>query len=115
MLNTQLNERRAKIKFWLDISGMTRQELADKVKVHISSLNGWLSNKSIPDKRWIEIKAIFEPEEKSTIEPDLMRAVAVGFTSEELRDLKEIDGDTPLDILLRELALEKMRDILNRE
>lgn len=115
MLNTHINERRAKIKFWLDISGMTRQELADKVKVHISSLNGWLSNKSIPDKRWIEIKAIFEPEEKSPIEPDLMRAVAVGFTSEELRDLKEIAGDTPLDILLRELALEKMRDILNRE
>lgn len=115
MPHISIEEKRAKIKYWLDMSGMSRQELSDRLNVHISSLHGWLSNKSLPDKRWKDIKAIFEAEEKSPREAELMRAVAVGFTSDELQDLKQIAGDTPLDVLLREIALEKMRNILKKE
>ena len=113
MPNTPIDAKRAKIKFWLYLSGMTRQELADKVKVHISSLNGWLSNKSIPDKRWNELKAIFEPEKKPPAAD--LRAVALAFTIDEHKDLTNManDANLPLDVFIRQAMLEYRRKKLN--
>lgn len=114
-MSIDLEQKRKFINMWLARDGLSRKDLANKLQVSEASVYNWLSCTNIPDRRWQEIKAIFEPEDKKPIEPDLMRAVAVGFSSEELQVLKEIAGDTPLDVLLREIALEKMRNILKKE
>lgn len=114
-MSIDLEQKRKLINMWLARDGLSRKDLANKLQVSEASVYNWVSCTNIPDKRWEEIKAIFETEEKPPIEPELMRAVAVGFSEEELRDLKRMAGDTPLDILLRELALEKMRNILKKE
>lgn len=113
MPSTSLEEKRAKIKFWLALAGMTRKEFSEILGVHITSLHGWLSNKAIPQKRWNEIKGFFETKETlQPEEPEIMRAVAVGFSSDELKELKEAAGDIPLDLFLREAALARMKQIL---
>lgn len=69
----QEKEKKAKIKYWLEVSGMGRKELAQKINVSENALNGWLSTKDIPPARWQEIKAIFEPDEPpETEEVDIL-------------------------------------------
>lgn len=119
MPNTTLDEKRAKIKYWLDMSGLSRQEVADKLGVHISSLNGWLSNKSLPEKRWLDIKAFFnadkeEPKETAP-QGESFRAVALLFTSEQLAEIKALAGDVPVEEFIRESTLAMTRRILNKE
>ena len=118
MTNTTLDEKRAKIKYWLDVSGLSRQEVAEKLSVHVSSLNGWLSNKSLPLKRWLEIKAIFEPEaeeNKPEEKSETFRAVALLFTEEQLKDINSLAGDVPVEEFIRAITLEKTRKVLNKE
>lgn len=57
-------EKRARIKYWLDIHEMSRKELAEKLSVSENALNGWLSTKPIPPARWDEIAELFEEPEK---------------------------------------------------
>ena len=57
-------EKRARIKYWLDIHEMSRKELAEKLSVSENALNGWLSTKPIPPARWDKIAEIFEEPEK---------------------------------------------------
>jgi hypothetical protein len=114
-MSIDLEQKRKAINMWLARDSLSRKDLANKLHVSEASVYNWLSCTNIPEKRWQEIKALFEPNEKPTPEPEMMRAVAVGFTSEELSDLKMIAGDKPLDVLLRELALERMNDILKKE
>lgn len=115
-MNTDIEQKRKQLNMWLARDSLTRKDLAARLQVSEASVYNWLSCTNIPEKRWAQIKAIFETEEKNEApEADLLRAVAVGFTSEELTDLKLIAGDKPLDVMLRELALERMRSILNKE
>ena len=116
MASNETEKRRSLLNVWLAEKNMSRIELAKLCNVSESTVYGWLSNTNISDRRWEQIKVFFEPpDEEKAPEAELLRAVAVGFTSEELSDLKMIAGDKPLDVLLRELALERMNDILNKE
>lgn len=116
MASNETEKRRSLLNVWLAEKNMSRIELAKLCNVSESTVYGWLSNTNISDRRWEQIKVFFEPpDEEKAPEAELLRAVAVGFTSEELSDLKMIAGDKPLDVLLRELALERMNDILKKE
>lgn len=118
MPNDTLEQRRAKIKYWLDVHNISRQEVAEKLGVHISSLNGWLSNKHIPEKRWQDIESLFKPK---TEEPPpqqqggKFRAVGLLFTAEQLEEIKAIAGDTPIEDFIREATLSLARKILKNE
>lgn len=115
MASNETEKRRGLLNVWLAEKNMSRIELAKLCNVSESTVYGWLSNTNISDKRWEQLKVFFEPPEEKDKKEESLRAVAVGFTSEELSDLKMIAGDKPLDVLLRELALERMNDILKKE
>lgn len=120
MSNTTIEEKRAKIKFWLDLSGMTRQELAAKVKVHISSLNGWLSNKTIPDKRWLAIKAIFEPEQSpeeenaELVDLSTVRSVTILYPEEKHNKLEEMSKKKGFNSIA-EFLIAASNDLLSKQ
>ena len=96
---------RARIKYWLEVHDVSRRELADKLQVTESALNGWLSNKALPPARWEEIKTIFEQYE----EPERKRIVGTSLSEKEFSDMKmlaERRGLT-IDAFFRECLLKQ--------
>lgn len=104
METEDLAEKRAKLKSWLALHRMSRKEFAEKIGMHVTSINGWFSNVNIPDKKWQDIKKLFEPSES---EPSQARHRVVGstFTDEEADRIRRAAGDRSIEEYLRETLL----------
>lgn len=100
--------RRARIKYWLEVNGMSRKKLAETLSVTEAAINGWLSNRPIPPARWEEIAALFE-EPKSSVPT---RVVGGVFTPEEVELIKLQAAGRPLEEFVRELVLRQIRQTL---
>ena len=106
-------EIKAKIKYWLEVSEMSRKELADKLGVTESALNGWLATRSIPPARWEEIKEIFAKYEQ----PERNIVVGTSLSDEEFAKMKQaaaIVGMT-LEEFFRDCLLSQARKDLGKE
>lgn len=108
-MNPQEIEKKAKIKYWLEVSGMGRKELTQKLNVSENALNGWLSTKDIPPARWLEIKSIFENEEEKpkVIDLSTIRPVTILYTDMKYARLEEIankKGFNSIEDLLKFLS-----------
>ena len=100
-------EKKAKIKYWLEISGMERKELAQKLNVSDNALNGWLSTRGIPSARWQEIKAIFESEETP---PEPRNKILGGnFTASEVETIAKAANGVLMEDFIRELVLKQIK------
>lgn len=111
-MHPQEIEKKAKIKYWLEVSKMGRKELAQKLNVSDNALNGWLSTKDIPPARWKEIKDLFEPEEI----PHEPRNKILGgnFTAAEVEDIIKAANGKEMSDFIRELVLRQVKqDIEN--
>ena len=110
----QEKEKKAKIKYWLEVSGMGRKELSQKINVSENALNGWLSTKDIPPARWIEIKALFEPEEVPS-EPR-NKILGGNFTDSEVEAITKASKGEEMADFIRKLVLRQIaQDIGNNE
>lgn len=111
-MHPQEIEKKAKIKYWLEVSGMGRKELAQKLSVSDNALNGWLSTRDIPPARWQEIKAIFEPED---IPPEPRNKILGGnFTATEVESVLKAANGKEMSEFIRELVLRQVKqDIEN--
>jgi len=110
MTHETLEQKRAKIKYWLNLHGVSRQEVAEKLGVHLTSLNGWLSNKSIPEKRWQEISDIFETPKEP--EEPRNRILGSNFSDSEVEKIKLAANGIQLEEYIRELVLRQIRQDL---
>ena len=79
-------KNRARIKYWLELYDMSRKELADKLGVTESALNGWLATRALPPARWEEIKSIFEQYE----EPERKRIIGTSVSDEEYANMQKV-------------------------
>lgn len=77
--NSHLIERRTQLNIWLASKNMSRKELADACNVSEATVYGWLSNTNISDKRWQELKTLFETNEP----PPEHLPITLSFTDEE--------------------------------
>lgn len=107
------------IKAWLKDSGMSRQELAARCGVTLSSVNNWLSNSKtnqIPELKMQLIEKLMQETKRKEERPeqDSWRAVGVLLSNEDVELIQKVTGNKPLDIAVRELLLEKMHEILNK-
>lgn len=108
MTNNEEDKKiRARIKYWLEVHEISRRELAEKLQVTESALNGWLSNKPLPPARWNEIKAIFEKYE----EPERNRIIGTSLSEEEYTKMSEVAEKMGLstDAFFRECILRQVR------
>lgn len=105
MENDSLDEKRAKLKAWLALHRLSRKEFSEKIGMSVTSINGWFSNTNIPDKKWEEVKALFEePENPSPV----YHAVAVAIPedlNEQFKKAAELKGMT-LEEFLKWAALD---------
>ena len=62
-----MDELRKKIKDWLKETGMSRQELANKCFVKISTINNWLSTLPIPPAKLAIIENLMQQEAAQSI------------------------------------------------
>lgn len=114
-MQEDIETKRAKLKSWLALHQMSRKEFAEKIGMSVTSINGWFSNTNIPDKKWLEIKALFE-EQETKPEP-VYRAVAFAVPdelAEKFKKAAEIEGLT-LSEFVRQAALKVTREILKDE
>lgn len=111
-MSPELDEKRRLLNMWLARENLSRKELAARLQVSEASVYNWLSCTNIPEKRWLEIKAMFEPNEEQSQPIEQFRAVGIGFSDEELLKLRKVAGDKPLDVYVRELTLKHVRQEL---
>lgn len=111
-MSPELDEKRRLLNMWLARENLSRKELAARLQVSEASVYNWLSCTNIPEKRWLELKAMFEPETVQAQPKEQFRAVGVGFSDEELLKLQKIAGEKPLDVFVREIALKHLRQEL---
>lgn len=115
MQSETIETKRAKLKTWLALHQMSRQDFANKVQMSVTSINGWFANKNIPDKKWQKIKAMFEAEEEKPA--PVYRAVAIAIPdniSEQMQKAADLQGLT-LEAFVQKAALEITQKILNGE
>lgn len=115
MQSETIETKRAKLKAWLALHQMSRQDFADKVQMSVTSINGWFANKNIPERKWKEIKAIFETEEEQPV--PVYRAVAIAVPDELNEQMQKAAAMTGLSLeaFVQQAALEITRKILNGE
>ena len=81
----------------------------------VTSINGWFANKNIPERKWKEIKAIFEKEEEQPA--PVYRAVAIAVPdelNEQMLKAAEMKG-LSIEEFVQQAALEITRKILSGE
>ena len=93
------------MRTWLLKEGMSRTELAEKLKVSLASVNNWLSCTNIPEKRWQDITKLFDEPEQ----PERKRIIGSAFSDEELELIKKAAGDMPLEEFARESMLLRIK------
>lgn len=106
------------IKAWLKASGTSRSKLAEKCGVTLSCVNNWLSNSKtnpIPPLKMQLIEKEMERKEENGSNATNWRAQAIMLSEEEIVTLNKISKGKPLDVVIRELALERMRQVLKGE
>ena len=105
-------EMRARVKYWLEVHGMSRRELAERLSVTEGAINGWLSNRPIPPARWEEIKALFESDK----EPERNNVVGTTLSKEELEKVGEAAQVLNLELtdFLREMILRQVDELLKK-
>lgn len=111
-------EKKAKIKYWLEVSGMSRKELCEKLHVSENALNGWLATKDIPPGRWLEIKEFFEAMLNPPKKPEKVRAVASVFTEEQMASMAEamkLMGDVQPDEFVHIACMKLIAETLKKD
>lgn len=106
------------IKIWLKEKGISRTELAKKCGVTLSCVNNWLSKSKtnpIPPLKMQLIEEEMAKTEEAATNVTNWRAQAILLSEEEISLLNKISKGKPLDIVIRELALERMRQVLKDE
>lgn len=111
-------EKKAKIKYWLEVSGMSRKALCEKINVSENALNGWLSSKDIPPGRWLEIKEFFEELLTPPKKPEKVRAVASVFTEEQMASMAKaikVMGDIQPDEFVHIACMKLIAETLKKD
>lgn len=112
-MTTKEKEIKAKIKYWLEVSEMSRKELSNKLRVTESALNGWLATRPVPPARWEQIKEIFNKYEQ----PERNIVVGTSLSDDEFAKMKQaaaLVGMTPEDFF-RDCILSKAKKDLEEE
>lgn len=55
-----MQNKRTQLKIWLLSNGLSRKDFASKLGISFTTVDGWFSNRNIPDKKWDVIKDFFE-------------------------------------------------------
>ncbi len=114
-MKEDLDTKRAKLKSWLALNRMSRADLADKLGMSVTSINGWFSNTNISDRKWTEIKRLFEVQtdapDSRMVDPEQLKVVATIFTASDLDRLKTAADILGISVeeLVRQSALERIR------
>ena len=113
-MDSQKIEMRQKLlKMWLIKHDKQPSDVADALNVSLSSVNGWKSNKPIPEERWKAIEAFFGESEHPATET--YRAVGFSVTDAQYNDIIAAAGHehkSP-DLFARDAVLAKVDSILN--
>lgn len=111
-----LETKRAKLKSWLALRRMSRKDFAKQIGMSFTSINGWFSNTNIPDKKWQEIKALFEAENKPAKQP-VFRVVAFAVPEEdhEMFCKAAETQDLSVEEFVRQSSLEAVKKLLSGE
>jgi transcriptional regulator with XRE-family HTH domain len=114
-MKEDLETKRAKLKSWLALHRMSRADLAERLCMSVTSINGWFSNVNIPDRKWEEIKRLFAAEEEKpeqrTISPEQLKVVATIFSPDDAERIKQVANEVGLSVeeFVRQCAIEKIR------
>lgn len=114
MESDNLKEKRAQLKAWLALHGLSRKEFAEKIGMHITSVNGWFSNVNIPDKKWEEIEKLFSAP-KVEKQPIRQRVLGSVFSDEEVTRILKAAGENSLEEYLRIAILKETDSRLSEE
>lgn len=109
-MSIDLEQKRKLINMWLARDGLSRKDLANKLQVSEASVYNWLSCTNIPDRRWQEIKAIFDPED--TPPEPRNRILGSNFSEAEVEKIKLAANGARLEDFIRELILKQIKEDL---
>ena len=112
MSKEETNERRQQLRLWLARDGMTRRDLAEQLGVSEASAYGWLSCTNIPDKRWKQLKEVFEKKE----EIERNRIVGTTLSDEEMISFEKAAEKMGMskEDLFRECILRQLKQDLQK-
>jgi hypothetical protein len=113
-MDSQKTEMRQKLlKIWLIKHDKQPADLAAALNASISSVNGWKSNKPIPEERWKAIEAFFGESEHPANET--YRAVGFSVTDAQYNSIVAAaeKENKSADIFARDAVLEKVARALN--
>ena len=109
-MNLNIEQKRKQLNLWLARDGLSRKDLATMLQVSEASVYNWLSCTNIPDRRWQEIRDIFETPKEP--EEPRNRILGSNFSDSEVEKIKLAANGIQLEEYIRELVLRQIRQDL---